>query len=237
MPILIFGLLGILACKVPETTPPPPPAPRSEPAPKELLIQIDLGEEVETPEKVLADLQPELLDAFQDWGAKPIADSTSPASPVLRIHVKRYKAEPAGSPFAYVGLPGIAAIALGIGVAGAAGASDVLPIGLILGAGLAGTGLAAIIVGGILGGRQAALERQRGYPLQSLRVEARLEQRFGSRQSSIWEENYRTLSLRNAARPLSPEAAADSARVRRETLRALARCIKEDAGNALLKPR
>lgn len=240
MPILILGLVGVMACKGPEVVPAAPPPARteqvSEQAPRELLVQVDLGPDVEVPESVAADLQPELVAAFKDWGAKSSVESTSPAAPLLRVRLKRYKAQPAGSPFTHIGLPGGLGMVVGISVASASGATDVVPVGLILGAGLAGTGLAALIVGSILGGRQASLDRQRGYPLQSLRAEVRLEQRLGPGQRLVWEESYRTFSLRNAARPLSPDEARDPARVRRETLRALARCIKEDAENALLKP-
>lgn len=143
------------------------------------------------------------------------------------MRVKKYQPKPAGSPFAAIGAPGLLGIGGGAALIGSAGATDVFPIEILLGAGMAGTGLAALAIGITLESRKTYLDRKRGYPMHTFKAEVQLVWSVGS-DIKEEKEGYRGYNLGSDSRPMNPADAADPAKVRREMMHALAMKIRED---------
>lgn len=227
LPVLAIVLLATAACRSPEVRQPAPPRPEaSRPGPGSLpFLVVAAGQGVqpaEAPEELRAALQEEL----KAWGARPV-DGSPGDPPLLRVRLEQLEAQPVVPPFYYLGLPGIASIGIGADFIAAASGADVVSIGLILGPGLVGAGIAGVAVGATLGGIQAHHNKRRGYPLLPLKAEVHMELgRPGD--GKRFEETYRTRSLQSATRPLSAEAQVVPGAVRREMLRALAAEIRTD---------
>lgn len=228
--LLLFPLL-LLACQTPTTSPPPPPRPLA-PGPSVLQIEVATEAGVAEAESLRQDLLLELSTQLAAWHPVevPAATPRTATIPRLKVRVKKYQPTPAGSPFAFIGTPGLLGLGVGAAIIGSAGATDVFPIEILVGAGMAGTGLAALVIGITLESRKNYLDRKRGYPLHMLKAEVRLVWPVGGG-SKEEKEGYRAFGLASEARPMSATEATDPAKVRREMMRALALKIREDMGD------
>ena len=228
--LLLFPLL-LLACQTPYTKPPSPPRPLA-PGPPLLQIEVATDADVAEADSLRQELLAELSTHLAGWHPVevPVATPRAATIPRLKVRVKKYQPRPAGSPFAAIGVPGLLGLGGGAAVIGSAAATDVFPIEILLGAGMAGTGLAALVIGITLESRKTYLDRRRGYPMHTFKAEVRLVWPVGG---GIKEEKegYRAFDLGSEARPMSPADAADPTKVRREMMRALALKIREDMGN------
>lgn len=225
-----------LACRSPELAAPRPPAPaavkegKAQPS-VPLALEIKLEPGVDQSEAFGAEVQTALLDELKDWGLKPKDAATSPGVALLQVKVKKYRPRPAMAPFAALGTPGIATTGLGLSLIAATSADEFAGLGILLvAAPLVGAGIALIAVGSAIGGRQAYLDRKRGYPMHQLKVEARLVLLVKG-QVKEWKETYRGISIGAEARPMPPELSREPENVRKEMARALAREIRKDLAN------
>lgn len=227
--LLLFPLF-LLACQTPSTTPPPPPRPLN-PGPPLLQIEVATDPGVAEPESLRQELLAELNTQLADWHPVevPVATPRSATVPRLKVRVKKYQPRPAGSPFAAMGTPGLLGMGGGAALLSSASASDIVSLELFAGIGMAGTGLAALALGIAFESRKSYLDRHRGYPLHTLKVEVRLVWPVGGGLKEE-KESYRAFNLASEARPMSSTDAADPAKVRHEMMRALALKIREDMG-------
>jgi len=225
--LLLFPLL-LLACQTPSTTPPRPPRPLN-PGPPLLQVEVATDPGVAEAESLRQELLAELNTQLVDWHPVevPVASPRTATIPRLKVRVKKYQPKPAGSPFAVLGIPGLLGIGGGAAVIGSAGATDVFPIEYLVGGGMAGVGLTALVIGIVLESRKSYLDRKRGYPLHALKAEVRIIWPAGGGLKEE-KESYRAFDLGSESRPMSPADAAVPAKVRREMMRALALNIRED---------
>ncbi len=228
--LLLFPIL-LLACQTPSTKPLTPPRPLA-PGPPLLQIEVATETNVAEADSLRQELLAELSTHLADWHPVEVpADSPRSATvPRLKVRVKKYRPTPAGSPFAALGTPGLVGLGVGVSLLGSASGADVVSLELLAGAGLSGTGLAALVLGIIFESRKNYLDRHRGYPLHLLKAEVHLFWPVGGGLKEE-KESYRAFSLGSEARPMSPADATDPAKVRREMMRALALKIREDMGN------
>ncbi len=233
MPKCTFLLLPLLllACHTPSTTPPPPPRPLN-PGPPALQIEVAMDSSVTEAESLRLELLSEMNTRMADWHPMevPVASPRTATIPRLKVRVEKYQPKPAGSPFAVLGVPGLLGIGGGAAVIGSAGTTDVFPIEILVGGGMAGVGLTALVIGIVMESRKSYLDRHRGYPLHAFKAEVRLIWPVGGGLKEE-KESYRAFDLGSEARPMNPYDAADPAKVRREMMRALALKIHEDLGN------
>lgn len=226
-PILPLLLIVAAACRNPETRQPAPQRPKAfQPGPASLPFRVLVPAPGLSAPEASEELRAALQEELKAWGARPV-DGSPGTLPLLRVRLERLEAQPVIPPFYYLGLPGIASIGIGADLISAASGVDVVSIGMVLGPGLVGAGIAGVAVGATLGGIQAHHNRRRGYPLLPLKAEVRME--LGrAEDGKRFEETYRTRSLQSATRPLTAEQRAVPGAVRREMLRALAAEIRVD---------
>ncbi len=226
---LLFPIL-LLACNAPSPTPPPRTRPLNQGPP---LLQVEVATDPGVAEaaSLHQDLLAEIRTQMADWHPVEVSMGTPRTATIPRMNVRIQKYQPmsAGSPFAAIGIPGLLGIGGGAAVIGSAGASDVFPIEILVGGGLAGVGLTALVIGIVLESRKSYLDHKRGYPLHAFKAEVRIVWPVGGGLKQE-KESYRALNLGSATRPMSPADSADPAKVRQEMMRALAITIHEDMG-------